>query len=249
MSSINFSPNRQAVKQIEGIKTIALIGIAYFLVADIALYLLNPGYELILASAGDYDVGSYGLLAASAFFGLGLGSLALVIGLYQGVSPSGRSWIGLLLLGIWGVGMLIAAIFPASNAGSTVPHITTVRIAGIFPVDVEAYPDTRFGWIHLFAMLCSFFSLTLATILLSWRFKQDEKWRSFHRLALILALGMLAASFLFFLPFSLWLAYTAFNRGIFIVAGLVTGLIWLFLTAARLRLVVARSISNEKMID
>jgi len=98
---------------------------------------------------------------------------------------------------MWGVGMLIAGIFPASSAGSTVPHITTVRLAGIFPVEVEAYPDTRFGWIHLLVMLGSFLVLILAAILLSWRFKQDEKWRPFHRWALIVALMMLAASLLF----------------------------------------------------
>lgn len=246
MSSSNLSPNKQAVKPIKRSATIALLGIAYFFIVDITLYVLKPGYELILASAGDYDVGSYGLLVASAFFGLGLGSLALVIGLFQGVSRSGRSWIGLLLLGIWGAGMLIAGIFPASNAGSTVPHMTTVRIAGIFPVEVEAYPDTRFGWIHLLAMLWSFFSLTLATILLSWRFKQDENWHRFHRLALILALVTLAASLLFFPPFlypSL-LGYTSLRPGIFIVTGLLTGLIWLLLTATRLRFVAVGSDSN-----
>jgi hypothetical protein len=215
----------------------ALIGIAYFFMVDIALYFLNPGYELILASAGDYNAGGYGLLVASAFFGLGLGSLALVVGLYRGVSGSRRPWLGLLMLGIWGVGMLVAGIFPASNAGSTVPHLTTVWIVGIFPIETEAYPDTRFGWIHILSMLGSFFSLTLATVLLSWRFRQDENWHGFHRLALILALVMLAASILFFLPPYFLIAYTSFTRGIFILAGFVTGLMWLLLTMARLRYV------------
>lgn len=226
ISSPNPSPNKQAVKQFKKSATIALIGIAYFLIADVALYFLKPGYELIWASGGGYDVGLYGFLAASAFFGLGLGSFALVIGLFQGLSRSGRSWIGLLLLGIWGVGMLIA---------------------GIFPVEVEAYPDTRFGWIHILSILWSFFCLTLSTILLSRHFKQDENWHRFYCLALILALVTLAASLLFFyeLLFPSDRLFDNLSPGIYIVTSLVTGLIWLLLTAVRLRFVAVGSVSKR----
>jgi len=131
--------------------------------------------------------------------------------------------------------MLIAGIFPANEGGSTVPHMTTILIAGIFPVEVEAYPETAASFTHILAIFGSFFSLALAAILLSRRFKQDENWRSFHSMALILALTMLATSIWIFLVF-----FLAFRLGfeILILELLTfTSLLWLFLTAARLRLI------------
>lgn len=222
--------------------TIAIIGFAYFVIAVTALYFLNPSYNLLRSVFGNYDLGSYEFLIASTFFSLGLGSLALVIGLYQGMSQSVRSSIGLIFLGIWGAGMLIAGIFPANDGGSTVPHITTVLIAGIFPVEVQATPETVFSFLHIIAILGSLFSLSLAAICLSWRLKLDEKWRPIYPLAFILALLMLTASILvdsvLFLPsFS--------DRIIFTVIGIVIGLLWLFLVAARLRFIVFSAVSKR----
>ena len=230
-------------KQITRNGTFTLIGFGYFLIAVVALDFLNPEYTLVrsIIANGNYDIGPHEFLIASTYFGLSLGSLALVIGLYQGISRSARSWIGLLLLGIWGVGIFIAGIFPTSNPGSTVPHMTTVLIAGIFPVDVLGYPETIFGYIHILTNLWSFFSLTFAAILLSLRFKQDILWLPIHRLALILSLVMLASLLWIFLLF-IRVVNTGFETSTGILV--VTSLMWLFLTAARLRFVVAASVSK-----
>lgn len=222
--------------------TIALIGFAYFVIAVAMLYLLNPAYDLFSSFEGNYDLGSYEFLVASTFFGLGLGSLALVIGLYQGMSRSVGSWIGLLLLGIWSVGILIAGIFPANEGGSTVPHMTTILIAGIFPVEVEAYPETTFSFIHILAILGAFFSLTIAAILLSWRFKREERWRSTYRFSLTLTLVMIAASILFF-PAIFFGFHTEFY-GFSLIFLTFSSLFWLFLIATRLRFVVDKSVSQ-----
>lgn len=179
--------------------SVAIIAFAYFLIVVTALYFLNPSYSLYRSFAGTYDLGSYEFLIASTFFSLGLGALALVIGLYRGITQSARTRRGLILLGIWGVGMLLAGIFPANEPGSTVPHMTTVLIAGIFPVEVQATPETLFSWLHIFAILGSLFSLSLAAILLSRRFKQDDNWQPIHRLAFLLTLLILASSILVFL--------------------------------------------------
>lgn len=222
--------------------TIALIGFAYFVIAVVTLYLLNPAYDLFSSFEGNYNLGSYEFLVASTFFGLGLGSLALVIGLYQGMSRSVGSWIGLLLLGIWSVGILIAGIFPANEGGSTVPHMTTILIAGIFPVEVEAYPETTFSFIHIFAILGAFFSLTFAAILLSWRFKREERWRSTYRFSLTLTLVMITASILFF-PAIFFGFHTEFY-GFSLIFLTFSSLFWLFLIATRLRFVVDKSVSQ-----
>jgi hypothetical membrane protein len=217
MSSTNLSSSTQQAKQVARIATIAIVGIAYFLIAVVALHFLRPDYDPVSRFVSEYAVGSYGFLMTSAFFGLSLGSLALVIGLYQGVPRSGRSWIGLVLLGIWGVGILIA---------------------GIFPTDLRGAPETLSGNIHDRASVLSFFSLITATILLSWRLKHDERWRPFHRSALILALLILATFIGFFLTVDTELV--GLSQRIFIV----TFLIWLLLTAARLRFVTIGSISK-----
>lgn len=235
-SSISYSANAPAA-------TIALISFAYFVIAVVALHFLNPSYTLTSSMVGNYDLGSYELLIASTFFSLGLGSLALVLGLFQVMLPAVRSRIGLLLLGIWGVGIFIAGIFPANEAGSTVPHMTTVLIAGIFPVEVEAYPETEFSFMHILAILGSFFSLTFAAILLSWGFKQDERWRRFHPLSLFLALVMLAVlilSFPLFFSRLVSLFDIIFNPMFFALTGVMVGILWLILAAIHLRYGVSK---------
>ena len=225
--------------------TIALIAFAYFVIAVTALYFLNPAYSLIRSFAGYYDLGAYEFLIASTFFSLGLGSLALVIGLYQGMAQSARSWIGLLLLGIWGVGMLMSGIFPANDGGSTVPHMTTVLLAGIFPVEVQATPETVFSFIHIIAILGSLFSLSLAAIVLSWRFKHEEKWHPIYKSALILAVVMIAVSILFcsVLLYPALVGYSGLiNPIILVVIGIVVGLFWLSLIAGRLYLMGAHTV-------
>ena len=233
--------------------TVAIIAFAYFLIVVTALYFLNPSYSLFRSFAGTYDLGSYEFLIASTFFSLGLGALALVIGLYRGITQSARTRKGLILLGIWGVGMLLAGIFPANEASGTLPHMTTVLVAGIFPVEVLATPETSFSWLHLFAILGSLISLSLAAILLSRRFKQDENWRPIHRVALLLALLMLASSILFFLRgFSpqLPLYSRLYDLGInfdqvhILFIGTVIGLLWLFLVVVRLQFIVSRNITK-----
>jgi hypothetical protein len=119
--------------------------------------------------------------------------------------------------------------------------MTTVLIAGIFPVDVLGYPDTIFGYIHILTNLWSFFCLTFAAILLSLRFKQDILWLPIHRLALILSLVMLASLLWIFLVI-IRVVNTGFETSMGILV--VTSLMWLFLTAARLRFVVAASVSK-----
>lgn len=240
-SSISYSANTPGA-------TLAIISFACFMIAVVALNLLNPSYGLSVSMYGGYDLGSYEFLIASTFFALGIGSLALGVGLAEAMLPSLRSWLGLLLLGIWGVGIFLAGIFPANDGGSTVPHMTTVLIAGIFPVQVEATPETKYSFIHILTILGSFFILAIASALLSWKFKQYGRWRSFPSISLILSLLMLVLA-LFFIPTFLFpglLGYTTFNAGFFVLIGVQIGILWLILTSIWLRFVVTGSDSNRQ---
>ncbi len=215
---------------------------AYFVIAVVMLSFLNPDYSLIKSFEGNYSLGPFPFLSASTFFALGCGSLALASGLSRKLSRSAGSLTGLLALGLWGVGMITAGIFPPYEPGSTVPHTTTVLLAGLFPVEVAADPETGFYFIHILAVLASLFSLALATILLSLRFKQAENWRTIYPLSSILAAAMTAAMiYVFqalFFRFSTQIAELSFNLLTF------AGLLWLFLTTARLLFLVEKPAST-----
>jgi len=226
--------------------TIALIAFVYFVVAVAALYFLNPAYNLIRSFEGNYGPGSYEFLVASTFFALGLASLALLIGLCEEISRSTGSRIGLVLLGIWSAGIIIAGIFPAYESGATLPHLATALIAGIFPVEVVASPETNFGFIHILAILAAQLGLTLAALALSWRFKREAGWRSSHRISLTLALVMAAAAILFF-PAILFGFHAEFYRPGWNFLTYAS-LFWLFLIAIRLHRMVGKSSESKTMV-
>jgi hypothetical protein len=74
-------------------------------------------------------------------------------------------------------------------------------------------------------------SATLATILISRRFGQDERWRPLHRLAVILSLIMLAE----FAVFVAFIASGSGNPGLGQRIFLAAFVAWIALTASHLR--------------
>ena len=92
MSSTNLSPS---LTQLARTATVALVGIAYFTLIIVVLHLLRPDLNPLSTPTSEYAVGPYGFLMTSAFFSMSLGSFALVIGLYQGISQQARSpsWV------------------------------------------------------------------------------------------------------------------------------------------------------------
>jgi len=204
MSTTNLSPN------LRRIANVALAGTVVYIVILITLHFLRPDVNPISQFTSDYSIGSFGFLMTIAFFSLSLGSLALVIGLYQGVSQQARSLIGLIFLGVWGVGLIIA---------------------GIFPLDPDTTQQTIAGKIAQVNAPLHVLSLAIGAILVSRRFKQDDHWRSLHGAALTLSLIMLAL--FIFVGFTAATGSEIAGLGQrFFIATTVT---WLSLTAARLR--------------
>jgi bacteriorhodopsin len=211
VASTDLSPSlRTRRQQTARVATVALVGVAYFAVIIFVLHFLRADLDPISTPTSEYAVGRYGFLMTSAFFGMSLGSFALVIGLNRGVTQRARSGIGLVLLGIWAVGVLIAMSFP---------------------IDPEGAPQTISGTIHRINGPLGFLSLTAGTILVSRRFKQDGLWRPIHRTAVILSLVMLAAFISNFLNIATASGFAGLCQRMFLVA-FVT---WFLLTAVRLR--------------
>src|SRR5918995_2770392 len=138
---------------------LAIVGIADFLLNLALLHFLRPDVNPVLDPISNYAVGPYGFLFTAADIGLGLAALALTFGLYLSISPPGRSYVGLLLLGLYGVSVLLS---------------------GIFPIDVGG-GATTFGTIHNIVGNISFIGFPIAVILLSLGMGKDERWRSFRR--------------------------------------------------------------------
>jgi hypothetical protein len=215
LASIDLSASAQT--KTASVATLSLVGILYFASAILALHFLRTDCNPIRQATSEYAVGPYGLLMTSAFFSLSVGSLALVLGLYQGVSQPARSRVGLGLLGVWGGAILIA---------------------GLFPVDLQGAPQSTSGTIHQINAPVAFLSLTTGAILVSRGFKDDEKWRPFHRFALMLSLVMLAE----FLGIGLIIAMESGFAGLAQRVFIATFVTWLLPTAARLRSIAIGSL-------
>jgi hypothetical protein len=210
MFSTTRSFSTQETKTVSKLTAVAIAAITYFVVIIVILHFLRPDLDPIRQPTSEYAVGPYGFLMTSAFFSMSLASWALIVGLYQGISQPVRSQVGLGLLGMWGVGVLIAMLFP---------------------IDPEGSPQTVAGTIHRINGPLIFLCVTVGTILLSRRFKQDENWRLIYHPALLLSLVMLAAFILTFLSFAAQLGFTGLMQRIHLTA-LVP---WMLLTTTRLR--------------
>ena len=198
---------RQA-RQLEGLAWVGIAGTAFFILAVTALHFLRPDYNPVTRFISEFAVGRYGYVMTIAFFALGLGSLALALGIRGGVAPSRAKSAGSLLLGMWGIG---------------------VFLAGIFPTDLQGSPATTAGTIHNTASLISFVVLIAAIFLSSRGFKRDLAWTSYHAPSLVMGFAALVTFVLFFISFTsgwLGIGQRAFAAVI---------LLWLLSTGVRLR--------------
>jgi len=199
--------------------TLALIGITYFVVVIVILHFLRPDLNPINRPTSEYAVGPYGFLMTTAFFSMSVASLSLVIGLYKGISQPAQSRIGLILLGVWGVGVLVAMSFPINPEGTELTIPSTIhRINGPLV----------------------FLSLTVGTMLVSRSFRRDENWRPFYRPALILSLIMLVA----FITTAVNVAVKSGFEGLCQRFFLIVFATWFILTTVHLR-----SLAIENKID
>ena len=187
---------------------LAIVGIADFLLNIAVLHYVRPDVNPMLEPISNYAVGPYGFLSTAAAIGGGLAALALALGLYLGIAPPGRSYVGLSLLGIYGVSQLLA---------------------GIFPIDVGA-DTTTVGAIHNIVGNIAFFGFPIAAILLSLGMGKDERWRSFRLPALALAGVVVLTVILTMVGFNIGIGFGALQR-LFNVAAM----LWMLVVALHLR--------------
>ncbi|MCI4371452.1 MAG: DUF998 domain-containing protein, partial [Thermoplasmata archaeon] len=199
--------NRGGVS-VERISWVGLVGTTFFVLAVVALHFLRPDYNPAARFISEFAVGPYGLLMTIAFFALGLAAVATAFGIHKTLSPSWTGRIGTALLGVFALG---------------------VFLAGIFPTDVQGGPMTTTGAIHVGVSLVSFVTVIVGMFVNARAFARDPRWKSYARVSAILGVATVVA-FIGLLA-SFGSAWVGAGQRIFVGVFL----IWLLLTAARLR--------------
>jgi hypothetical protein len=82
----------------------------------------------------------YGFLLTVADIGSVVATLALVFGLYLGIAPPGRSYVGLFLLDLYGASELLAGIFPIDVGGETTTSAPSTPSSAIYRSSVSLSP-------------------------------------------------------------------------------------------------------------
>ena len=108
MSSLN---TREKARTLELLATVAIVGLAFFAVIASLLPLISE-YTLTADFISELAIGRFGYLQTVAFFAAGLGTLALAWVIREVTKGSWGSRLGSTLVGMYGVGLVLAGLFP-----------------------------------------------------------------------------------------------------------------------------------------
>ena len=196
---------------------LAIVGVADYLLIVAALHFLRPDVNPVTEAISNYGVGTYSSLLTAAVLGSAVAALALTLGLYLGMVPPARSYVGLFFLGLYGVSRLLESLFP---------------------IDVGA-EATLSGTIHNILGQLAFFGFSLAVILLSLSMGKDERWRSFRRPALVVSYAVVLTDVLTIVGSNIGLF------GVTQRLATVTAMLWMLLVGLRLRSMTQRALTRQ----
>lgn len=132
---------------------------------------LASQYTLRGDNISELVLGRFGVLQTAAFVAGGVGSLALAVGVRRAMRGTWGALAGPVLVGMSGVGLLVAAIVP------------TDRVDGA--ADLASL--TTGGVVHVLAAAVGFVTGVAGMLVLSRTFRRDPRWRSFWPWSLSLA--------------------------------------------------------------
>lgn len=119
-------------------------------------------YSLIGDNISELVLGRFGFVQTAAFVIAGVGTLGLVYALRKLTAGSWGSLTGSLLVGIYGAGAVLSAIFPTDRVDS--------------PADIASLSTT--GTIHSTVALISFVCIIVGMFVLTRTFAGDARWRA-----------------------------------------------------------------------
>jgi hypothetical protein len=141
--------------------TLAIVGQIVILASAWLLPLVSE-FSLIGDHISELVLGQYGFVQTAAFIISGLGTLGLAFALRKLTIGAWGSFVGSLLVGIYGAGAILIALFPTDRIDS--------------PADVLSLSMT--GLIHVIVALVSFLCVVVGMVILTWTFSRNARWRS-----------------------------------------------------------------------
>lgn len=149
------------------------IGPLLFILVFLVAGAIRPGYSAWHNFVSDLSQSNQGWIQIANFLVCGLLVFCFAIGLRQVLhSGKGAVW-GPLLLGIFGLSLIVAGIF------------VTDPSLGYYPPGTSSSTHTLHGTIHGANAPVAFGSLALAIFVLAWRFASDRQWRGWALYSLI----------------------------------------------------------------
>jgi Protein of unknown function (DUF998) len=145
--------------------TLAVAGIALYVVLDVIAQLLPPHYSPISQAESDLAVGPYGYVMAVNFVVRGALTFAFLFGLVGATRLGRTARVGLSLLVIWGAGAFVLAAFPTDVSTMVTVH----------------------GMIHNTTAAVAFTGGAFGALLLSAHFHAEERLHRLGTTAWILA--------------------------------------------------------------
>jgi hypothetical membrane protein len=150
-----------------------MLGVGWLVAALVALHFLDSDLSVTDTYTSDYALGDYGWLMRSAFFAVGVGTVAIGLGLRETLAPGKRVTASVVLFLIAGVAFLVGGIFNTDPTGVT---------------DLSAT-----GTVHVLASAVLFLSLLVSAWFLRGVFKRDPSWQWFSKAQLGFAVAYTAA--------------------------------------------------------
>jgi len=132
------------------------------LLASAWLLPLASEYRLVGDNISGLTLGRYGFVLTLAFVISGLGVLGLAYAIRQLTAGIQGSWVGSVLIAIYGLGALVVAIFPTDRIDSK----------------ADVWSQSTTGWIHSLTAFVAYLSVIIGMIVLTWTYARDPRWRS-----------------------------------------------------------------------
>ncbi|HZD67984.1 MAG TPA: DUF998 domain-containing protein [Actinomycetes bacterium] len=205
--------------------TLAIVG-QVALVASAMLLPLWSEYDLVGDNISELALGQHGFVQTAAFVVAGLGTLGLAFALRGLLRRLWGSQAGSVLVAIYGVAAILAAIFPADRIDR--------------PADVTSLSTT--GTIHVLVAWIGFLSIIAGMFVLTMTFARVYAWRWFSRWSVVLPASALAL-----------LSVQSQGPRIGLMQRLLVGVIaaWLILVASKVHALAARGpqAPRPRMLD
>jgi hypothetical protein len=155
--------------------TLAIVG-QVILFASAWLLPAVSEYSLLGDTMSELVLGRYGFIQTIAFLVAGVGTLGLAYAIRQLTKGTWGSLVGPLLVGLYGLGAILVAIFPTDQVVTA----------------TEVWAQSTTGIIHTLAALISFLGMIIGMFFLTRTFALLPAWRPLARLLVFVQAGALA---------------------------------------------------------